>query len=77
MSISQPSSPRDVTKDVLMFLETQILFTQSCKFQQGEEFVNELDESIADEEEHYDELEDIFVQESCEKQLRFGPLIWT
>jgi len=52
---AEPSSHKDITKHVLTFADPPAPFTQSCGFEEGEEFesASELDMNITTEAEHH------------------------
>jgi len=73
----EPSSHRDVIKDVLIFGDPPTPFTHSCELEEGEGFESdrELDMSITTNVAHhnYKDSEDTFVKESCSDVVKFVP----
>jgi len=74
----EPSSHRDVIKDVLIFGDPPTPFTHSCELEEGEGFESdrELDISITTNVAHhnYKDSEDTFVNESCGDVVKFVPV---
>jgi len=74
----EPSSHKDVIEDVLVLADLVAPFTQFCEFEKGEEFksTTKLHKNITIEVEHhnFNELEEIFVQESCNDVTKVRPI---